>query len=285
MLVDLVTVTTPDSIPLTGAYFAPERRDDGLAADALIYLHGDGGHFYAPLYMELGQRFAERGLAFLTANRRGHDMVSRGAPGGDRKGYAYESVEEAPVDYASWLGLLRERGHRRIAIGGHSGGAVRSVYSQARERFDDVAAVVSVSPGEYHHETVSGLHGEQFTDLYQEAEKHLAEGRPDAFLRTGVPWDGMWTARTYVDHFNADNRYSVTAHAANTGCPTLFVFGSEECSVGGEQELPVCGAAMRRLKTAEYPHATVRVVEGANHGYRGREKELLETILTWLQKP
>ena len=67
MLVDLVTVTTPDGIPLTGAYFAPERRDDGLAADALIYLHGDGGHFYAPLYMELGQRFAERGLAFLAA--------------------------------------------------------------------------------------------------------------------------------------------------------------------------------------------------------------------------
>ncbi len=93
----------------------------------------------------------------------------------------------------------------------------------------------------------------------------------------------MWTARTYVDHFNTDNRYSVTAHAANTGCPTLFVFGSEECSVGGEQELPVCGAAMRRLKTAEYPHATVRVVEGANHGSRGRETELLETILTWLQ--
>ena len=36
MLVDLVTVTTPDGIPLTGAYFAPERRDDELAADALI---------------------------------------------------------------------------------------------------------------------------------------------------------------------------------------------------------------------------------------------------------
>ena len=59
----------------------------------------------------------------------------------------------------------------------------------------------------------------------------------------------------------------MTKHAANTGCPTLFIFGSEECAVGGPQELPVCGAARRTLGAASYSHVEVREIDGANHGY------------------
>ena len=89
-----------------------------------------------------------------------------------------------------------------------------------------------------------------------------------------------WSARAFVDCFHPDNRYSVTAQAAETGCPTLFVFGSEECA--GPQELPLCGAAMRRLKAVPYAHVTVEVIDGANHGYEGRDVALFETILGWL---
>ena len=85
-----------------------------------------------------------------------------------------------------------------------------------------------------------------------------------------------------MDCFHADNRYSVSAHAAATGCPTLFVFGSEECR--GPQELPLCGAAMQRLVHAAYAHVTVEVLDGANHGYEGREVALFEVILDWLER-
>ena len=85
-----------------------------------------------------------------------------------------------------------------------------------------------------------------------------------------------------MDCFNEDNRYSVTAHAANVGCPTLFVFGSEECS--GPQELPVCGAARLSLEAEGYAHAQVTVIEGANHGYADRERQLYETMWGFLSK-
>ena len=129
MLADLVTVTTHDGITLTGAYFAPADVAQPLAVDAVLFLHGDTGHFYASLYLELGQRMAEQGIAFLTGNRRGHDHVANGVRGGPLAGYAFESVDDARADFAAWLELLRERGHRRIAIGGHSGGAVRAAYA------------------------------------------------------------------------------------------------------------------------------------------------------------
>ena len=277
MLTDLVEVTTTDGIPLSGAYFAPAKQDNELPVEALLFFHGDGGHFYRSMYLWLGQQLAARGLAFLVANRRGHDLVSNGARGGPLAGYAFESVDESRVDYAAWLGLLRERRYRRIAIGGHSGGAVRAVYAQATERFPDVVGVIPVSPGEYDHETVVGLHGEDFSSPYRESERHLAEGRPGTFLRPGVPFGVMWTARTYVDCFHRDNRYSVRARAAETGCPTRFIFGSEECA-GGSQELPICGAARSGLETSGHPNVEVNVIEGANHGYVDRETELMETI-------
>ncbi len=282
MFADLVEVDTSEGIKLSGAYFAPTSVDRPSSVEALIYFHGDGGHFYNPLYLWLGQRFAERGIAFLAANRRGHDHVANGAKGGPLAGYAFESVDDSRADYGAWLELLRERGHSQIAIGGHSGGAVRATYAQANERFANVVAVIPVSPGEYNHEGVIALHGEDFLGPFRESERNVAEGLPDALLRPGVPWGSTWSARTYVDCFNRDNRYSVTMHAANTGCPTLFIFGSEECAVGGPQELPVCGAARRGVGAAGYSHVRVSEIDGANHGYMGREEELFETMFSWL---
>ena len=283
MLVDLVEVTTSDGIPLSGAYFEAKGDSGGLGADVLMYFHGDGGHFYSSLLMQLGQLFSERGLSFLAANRRGHDMVSTGVGGGPLRGYAFESVIESRLDYAAWLDFLRGHGQKRIAVGGHSGGAVRATYAQANEHYPNVVAVVSVSPGEYNHDKVVGLHGDDFSGPYLQAEKSIGEGRPDTFLSPGVPWGSMWTAESFVDSFNKDNRYSVSEHAANTGVPTLYVFGGKECEIGGEEELPVCGLAMRTLKKIAYPHTTCKVVEGANHGYNGREMELVETIHEFLR--
>ena len=282
MLADLVEVTTPEGIPLSGAYFAPSNVGRTYSVDAILFFHGDGGNFYGSLYLGLGQRMAEQGIAFLTANRRGHDHLANGVRGGALAGYAFESVDDSRADFGAWLELLRARGHRRIAIGGHSGGAVRAAYAQAKERFADVAAVIPVSPGEYNHEGIIALHGDDFSAPFRESERNVAEGHPGTLLRPGVPWGSIWSARAYVDCFNQDNRYSVTTHAADTGCPTLFIFGSEECAVGGSQELPVCGVARRSLADADYPHARVIEIEGANHGYIGREDALFETMLTWL---
>ena len=282
MLADMVNVTTSDGIVLSGAYFAPTKVAQSHPVDAILFFHGDGGNFYGSLYLGLGQRMAEKGIAFLTANRRGHDHVASGARGGPLAGYAFESVDDSRADFGAWLKLLRQRGHRRITIGGHSGGAVRAIYAQARERFDDVVSVIAVSPGEYDHEGIITLHGEDFSEPFRDSERKVAENRPDELLRPGVPWGSTWSARAYVDCFNQDNRYSVTTHAANTGCPTHFIFGGEECAIGGPQELPVVGAARRSLGAAGYSHVRLNEINGANHGYAGREAELFETMFSWI---
>ena len=134
-----------------------------------------------------------RAVAFLTANRRGHDHVAKGVRGGTLASYAFESVHGSRADFVAWLELLRQRGHRRMAIGGHSGGAVRATCVQATERFDSVVAVMPVSLGEYTHEGVIALHGEDFSGPFRESERCVASVSPtihypmtNLFLRTQV---------------------------------------------------------------------------------------------------
>ena len=283
MFTEIVETTTSDGIPLAGAYFE-SKGETNLAIDTLIYFHGDGGHFYSKLLLQLGDLFSTRGITFLAANRRGHDIVSNGARGKSLQGYAFESVADCILDYAAWLDFLASRGKTQIAIGGHSGGAVRATYAQANQHFKQVKAVISVSPGEYEHRKVAAIHGDKFTSPYIQAQQHIADSQPDLLLRPGVPWGSTWTAKAFVDCFNEDNRYSVSAHAASTGVPTLYVFGGKESEIGGDEELPVCGLAMRTLKQLQYPHTTVEVVEGANHGYANREIHLSNVIYNFLQK-
>lgn len=284
MLVDLAEVITTDGISLSGAYFKAKHPAD-LEADCLVYYHGDGGNFYSNLLRKLGSMLSENGLSFLAANRRGHDMVATGPKGGTFRGYSFESVHDSLIDTAAWLAFLKDKGHQKIALGGHSGGAVRATYAQANKHFDDVTAVVSVSPGEYNFDKIVEIHGETFLRPYRSSERNIASGNPDVFLRPTVPWDSMWTARTYVDCFNRDNRYSVSTHSRNTEVPTLYVFGGKESEIGGEEELPVCGLAMRTLRELGHSHTTVEVVEGANHGYIDREKVLMSVILKFLKAP
>ena len=280
-LADVVLVTTDDGFTLGGAYFAPAVTRRPSAVDAVCFFHGDGGHFYTKLYLELGARMAAQGIAFLAANRRGHDVVSNGAPGGPLAGYAHESVADSTLDYAAWLRLLRERGHRTVVIGGHSGGAVRATYTQSTQHYPEVAGIIPVSPGEYNHQGLIDLHGDEFSAAWDWCTRHVAAGNPDAYIRPGIPWGSTWSASAFIDCFNPDNRYSVTERAAEINCPALFVFGSLECGHGPER-LPVCGAAMRSLRLQDYQDVTVEVIDGATHGYLDREIELFQTMIEWL---
>jgi hypothetical protein len=137
-----------------------------------------------------------------------------------------------------------------------------------------------VSPGEYQHQGLVDTYGAAFETLYRQAQTLVDEGQPDVYLRTDIPFRAMWTAQAFVDTFHLANRYSLTGHAAATGCPTLCVFGAAECA--GPQVEPTARVAMRRLRAAALAHVTVEVIAGANHAYAGREVALFESIWRWL---
>ncbi len=152
MIVELVRVHTADEVRLDGAL---QRPPDGLAAalgiDVLLCLHGTGSNFYgSSLFAALTPRLLQAGIAVLTVNTRGHDLVSA-VSGGRRRlqGAAFELVDECRLDVAAWVDWLSQGGFSRIGLAGHSLGALKAVYSLARDEqrsISQVTCLLAISP-------------------------------------------------------------------------------------------------------------------------------------------
>ena len=65
--------------------------------------------------------------------------------GGRRLGAAYEIVDDCRHDLLAWLDLLRERAGPRIALVGHSLGAVKTIYALAHEDVP-LQCAIAISP-------------------------------------------------------------------------------------------------------------------------------------------
>src|SRR2546429_601434 len=92
MRAELVSIPT-DAIPLDGLYYEPE----GKATGAALLFHGNTMNFYVGAPRFLPPVLVKLGLACLTFNRRGHDILStrasRIAEGGAYQ-LAHEGIED-----------------------------------------------------------------------------------------------------------------------------------------------------------------------------------------------
>lgn len=127
---ELVRVTKADKARLEGPWY-PATAAVGSTIDAVIMHYGVGGNFYAAGFFEEAlPALAACGIAVLRAKNRGHDGVYRQYgpdPAPLLLGAAYEVMDDSRYDCRAWLDFAAARGCRRIAMWGHSLGAVKAI--------------------------------------------------------------------------------------------------------------------------------------------------------------
>jgi pimeloyl-ACP methyl ester carboxylesterase len=286
---EIVEATTSDGIRLHGAYYpAPSSAvpsPSEVELDAVLLLHGAGGNFYgSTLFASLLPPLRQLGLAVLTVNTRGHDAVSSAAtPGGVRMlGAAFETVDECRHDIGAWIGWLVQRGHPRVALAGHSLGAVKAIYSMALDGSAAVKRLIAMSPPRLaHSHFVGSPDADQFLGEYAEAERLVGEGKGETLMSVKFPIPYLVSAAGYVDKYGPAERYNVLKHVGQVTCPMLFTFGTIELRRGSAfQNLPEdlndLAADKRDLKVA--------VIAGADHFYTAARSELAGQIESWLRR-
>ena len=272
MLVDLVRTRTPDGWFLDGALQMPESAASRpLPFDAVLLVHGTGSNFYQSSLLEfLAERFRQRGVATLRGNTRGHDGISTlvGERGGRRLGAAYEIVDDCRHDLAGWIEFLRGRCGPRIALVGHSLGAVKSLYAAAHEPGLNPALIVAISPPRLSYEVFCGSpKSAEFLADCRRAEALVAEGRDGTLLDVTVPLPMAIAAAGYLEKYGPDARYDFVPHLKRIKCPLLVTFGAKEVADN---------VAFQGLPELVGPRATV--VAEADHFYTGRRDELWTAI-------
>ena len=181
------------------------------------------------------------------------------------QGAAYEIVQESRLDLAAWVGWLAEQGYGRIALMGHSLGAVKAIYSLSHDDDGALAAVVcllAISPPRLaYSQFCAGPRAAEFQTELAEAEGHLREGRGETLMSVRFPLPYLVTAAGYVDKYGPAERYNLLKFASRVACPALYTFGSLEVQQnaafqGLPEQLEDAGLAGSRS-------------EGGGH-YRGR---------------
>lgn len=283
MKVNLVQATTPDGLWLDGALHVADSRDTDVGVDAVLCLHGAASNFYSSLLTDLASHFLDAGITLLRVNTRGHDGISTSATaaGAYRGGAAYEDVDECRHDVRGWIDFLRQQGYERIALLGHSLGAIKAVYSQAHDPHEAIKCVLAVSPARLSHSYFRETpHGARFFDTYMTAKEHVTAGRGGTLMQVVVPIPLVITAASYVDKYGPEERFNILKFADRVTCPTFYTFGELELQ---------SGMAFVRLpeSLADLPDGTssreIITLGGADHMYTGVRDVLAERLIAWLR--
>jgi pimeloyl-ACP methyl ester carboxylesterase len=284
---ELVEAAMSDGLRLHAALHAPAAGTNAATAfDAVLLVHGTGSNFYSSsLWAGLIPRMLDWGIAVLAVNTRGHDGIStaRGLPDRRWQGSAYEIVDECRHDIAGWLRFLAARGYRRVALVGHSLGAVKAIYSQAAAADPLVAAIVAISPPRLSHTHFSqSPRGPAFLEEYAKAARLVDEGAGQTLLEVRFPLPYFVTAAGYVDKYGPAERYDVTRLVERIACPTLFTFGTVEVQQGmAFRGVPELLEDVRNQHQLDFDLA---MIAGADHIYSGTHSELAARIKSWLAK-
>lgn len=280
---ELVRASTTDGLVLEGAFGSPVGPRL-VPIDACLFLHGTGGNFYSRGLLETCSCAARNdGIAALRVNTRGHDGICAlsGRAGAAPGGAAFETLSECRYDITAWIEWLRNRGYQRIALVGHSVGAVKSIYSQVHQPHPQVAAILAISPPRFHHATFDQhpLAGSFRTD-YARARELCQRGAGDTLLHVRQPLPYIASAASYLEKYGPDDRYDFVPLLRQIATPTLILIGelSEQGNPAFAQTLATLAA-----QAAAIPHVSAERIPGADIQYRGQPEVPWQRFLAWLK--
>ena len=274
--VELVQVRTADGVRLDGALSVPRSVDPSRKSpvDAVLAIHGTDSNFYAASVLEgLEPKLLADGLAMLRVNTRGHDAVSTAATltGPKRLGSSFENVDDCRHDIIAWLEFLVVRGFDRMALLGHSLGAIKTLHTVVNSPHPAVKRLVAISPPRlaYNYYCESEKRTE-FLAHFHAAQENVAAGRGETLIEIKFPLPFLLSAASFLDKYGPEEKYNFLKHLTKIKIPTLFTYGEvelEEVNFRGLPEAVAEGAVPGQ-------NLQVVTVAGANHVYTGRIEEL-----------
>jgi pimeloyl-ACP methyl ester carboxylesterase len=254
---------------------AQEAKNSDLA---LLCIHGTAMNFYLGPLPTLALALASQDHHAFTMNTRGHDWIARaGKDLTSFGGAAYENLEDCLNDIDAALVLLGDKGYGRFVLIGHSLGAVKSLFYQGmRHRRDIIGVICCSAPRQFY--SARAVEQPEFPKRMAEAETMLEQGRGEDFLwapSSGAA--GIFTARTYVSKYGSHEKTDLRPYAARLKCPLL--------TIAGEAERPFFPTYARELAEATTKQQGLcKIIDGADHFYRGQEVILTSIVANWLRE-
>ncbi|HEX7152454.1 MAG TPA: alpha/beta fold hydrolase [Thermoanaerobaculia bacterium] len=284
-----------DGVELVGLLYEPKRKTKRAA----IFLHGTGGSsiFDAKRTNVLAAELLAHGMAFFPFNNRGAHVLRRlrRRKRSINGGAAHELIRDCVKDIDGALRELRARGYSDITLIGHSTGANKvAVYDFHKPR-NPVKRYVLLAGGDDTGMTLANLGERRSRAALEKAKARIKAKRGDELVPKGLSSMPIsW--RSFLDMNNPDGDYNVFPfyevmqnlragrrphfrHVKGIRKPALFLYGDEDEYLYGDVSRCV-GILADAL--GPKPNVELAVLADADHGFGGKERQLVETIVNWM---
>ncbi|HWW60537.1 MAG TPA: alpha/beta fold hydrolase [Thermoanaerobaculia bacterium] len=290
-LARLLRFPATDGVELPALLYEPRRATNRAA----VFLHGTGGSsvFDSRRTNRLAEEFLSRGIAYFAFNNRGAHVVRRIGMGS-----AFERIRDCVKDIDGALRELRQRGYRDVTLIGHSTGANKiAVYDHYKPR-NAVKRYVLLAGGDDTGMLYDHLGPRRFRAALAKARDMIKAKRGDEFVPRALS-PMLLTWRAFYDTANPDGDYNVFPflealqdirlsrrarfrYVKAIRKPALFLYGEHD-----EYSSPDTSTCVRVLAGAigARPNVELAIIAGADHGFGGMERELVDVIMAWIESP
>ena len=233
-----------------------------------------------------GKLFASKNIGFIYENTRGHsienDIVMKDGSY-KRCGCMYEIFEDSIYDIDLAIKVAKERGYKRIILLGHSYGCNKVIYYYYKKHPNVLGLVLASAPD------MIGSHilaEPNYKELLKEAKENIDNNEPTKLLHRMFENYMYISSATYYDWFNENSNLDNLPVVRNNNkwnqfasidVPTLTFSGTNE----EDYYLHLDLLKEKAINCSDFRY---KYIEGANHHYNGKEKEVGEFILEWIIK-
>lgn len=292
-----VDFKTDDGLNLPGLFYSVEG-----SKKVLIYLHGNGSSsvFYDEgLCRDLPQALGAKGISLLKFNNRGANVIKRftvernGVEERVPFGMAYEKIKDCVFDIDASAAFLQKMGYEEFYLAGASTGANKICVYDHYKPVNIFKKYVLICGGDdtgiYHD-----LFGDsKFHKLLAKAKEKIEKGEGLEIAPETLKIGEVFSYQGFYDIANPDGDYNCFPYSeAFRGMkistkplfryfeaikkPSIVIYGENDEYAWGDINKVI--STLKKYK----PDFDYKVIKGADHGFTGKQKELAETVTSWL---
>lgn len=291
---EIIDFLATDGVKLNGILYNCKEKSN----EVILAVHGMTSNCFKERDKVISENLNENGIDYFCFNNRGSELaryIKKDINGKEEKiiaGTSYEDVLEGYEDILGAIIKLKELGYENIYLQGHSLGCTKIVYTYNElvdeEEYDvlsNIKGVILLSLIDI-PKAIKAYLGDKFSEYVSLAEEKEQEYKSyelmpkDAFIN---PISAKTFLRYVRDNKDIDfagyGKDNELEKLNNIKVPLMMRWGNQnEMILQSADELVniVTNIIENKNKDIDY-------IDGANHQYNGKEKELAEQIIEFIK--
>lgn len=291
---ELINFMATDGVNLEGILY---KASSNISEKIILSVHGMTSNCFKKRDIEIAKKANEKGIDYFAFNNRGSEIVkyiekeTEGQPAKELAGTAYEDVLGGYEDIVGAIIKLKELGYKNIYLQGHSLGCTKIVYTynelinnDETEILENIKGVILLSLVDIPMALKVYLRDnfKQYLDYAEklEHENKIYEMMPrESFIHPISVKSFLRYARDNKDidfaNYGKDNELE---KLNKIQVPLFMRWGNDNEMI--IQQADELSTMVNNIITNE--NKNIDYIDGANHSYTGKEKELAEQIVEFV---